>query len=364
MSKDIRIGLVSTNWWADMMLLPAMLSHPHTEVVAICGRDQVRAEEIAIKYRISRVFVDYREMIKHADLTALIIAAPDDLHYEIAIEALSSGLHVFCEKPLAMNAQQAREMYKTAQRAGVIHMVHFTYRWMPFFQYLHDLIDQGYIGRCYHGEFRYLQDYGRNSEYQWRFDRKRANGVLGDLGTHVIDLARWMVGDIREVRAQLGVFVEREGLEGGRIDPANDSAQLLIQFANGAHGFIQASAVAHMADRGWQQQINLYGEAGSLELRVPFWGADAGAILRVSRSSDEQFQRLEVPDVYWGGVDRSDPFGIFTQQSVGCRLFVDAITENRLVSPTFYDGYKAQQVVDAALESHRSGCAQTIDDAD
>lgn len=364
MSEKIRIGLVNTSYWADLMLIPALQSHPNAEVAAICGRDQERTQQIAVKFNIPGVYVDYRRMIREADVNAMIIAAPHDLHFEITMEALGAGLHVFCEKPLAMNALQAREMYDTAESAGVIHMVHFTYRWMPFFQYVHDLIVEGFVGRCYHCEFRYLADYGRNPEYQWRFDQKRSNGVLGDLGTHVIDLARWLVGDIRAVQALLGVFVEREGVDGSRIDPANDSALLLIEFINGAHGFIQASAVAHMADRGMQQQINLYGDTGSLEIRVPFFGAEAGAILRVARSSDEQFQQLEVPHVYWGGVDRSDPFGIFSQQSVGCRLFVDAIMENRLVSPSFYDGYKAQQVVDAALESHRSGHIQVIDGLD
>lgn len=360
MSTRIAIGLVGTSYWSELLLLPALQSHPHAQVVAICGRNQERAEQLAANHQIPQVFADYRAMIQGADLDGLVIAAPDDLHHAIALEALDAGLHVFCEKPLAMNAQQAQEMAAAAEAAGVIHMVNFTYRWMPFFQHVHDLIGQGIVGRVYHGEFRYLSDYGRSPEYGWRFDRTRANGVLGDLGSHVIDLARWLLGDIRAVQAQLGVFVPREGVDGQAIDPANDSALLLVEFANGAHGFIQASAVASMADRGWQQHVNLYGEDGSLEINVPFWGAEAGAVLRVARSSDEQFQVLETPDSYWGEVAPSDPFGIFTQHAAGCRLFVDAVAENRAASPTFHDGCKVQQVIDAALESHRSGQTQIV----
>ena len=220
-------------------------------------------------------------MINQGDLDAIIVGVPDDLHYEITMQGLRAGLHVLCDKPLAITAQQAREMYEEAEAARVKHMVLFTYRWMPFFRYVRDLIDQGYIGRFYHCEFRFVMGWAREKEYSWRFDQNRANGVLGDLGAHMIDLARWLVGDISRVSAQLGVFVDRPGVEGGRINPANDSAFLLTEFANGAQGMIHVSVVAQMADRFMQQQVKLYGEAGSLEIDIPYEGAEAGAVIRV-----------------------------------------------------------------------------------
>ena len=171
----------------------------------------------------------------------------------------------------------------------------------------------------------------------------------------MIDMARWLVGDIARVSAQLGVFVDRPGADGESIDPANDSALLLTEFANGAHGMIHASLVAHVADRFIQQHVKLYGEAGSLEIDIQYEGAEAGVALYVVRDQEEQFQRLEVPASYWGEVSRSEPFGIFTQQPVGCRAFIDAILENKSATPSFYDGYKAQQVIEAALQAHSSG---------
>jgi predicted dehydrogenase len=337
------------------MYLRALQSHPRAEVTAICGRNRGPAEEAAAEYNIPRVFTDYRQMIDQGSLDAIFVGAPDDLHYEITMQALGAGLHVLCDKPLAVTAGQAREMYQAAETARVMHMVLFTYRWMPFFRYVRDLIDQGCIGRCYHAEFRYLMGYARQKEYQWRLDRKRANGALGDLGVHMIDMARWLVGDIRRVSAQLGVFVDRPGADAGRMDPANDSAILLTEFANGAHGAIHASVVAHLADRFMQQQVKLYGEAGTLEIDVPYGGpeAEAGAVIRAARSEEEQLRTLEVPADYWGDVSRSDPWEVFTHQPVGCRTFIDAILQKRLVPPTFYDGYKAQQVIEAALDSHR-----------
>jgi len=362
MSNKVRVGIVGTSGWADFMYLPALQSHPQVEITAICGRNGNSAEQMAAKYNIPKAFTDYHHMINLGGLDAVLIGTPDDLHYEMTMQSLSAGLHVLCDKPLAVTAQQAWEMYQAAETAKVIHMVLFTYRWMPFFRYVKDLIDQGYVGRCYHAEFRHLMGYARQKEYLWRFDQKRANGALGDLGVHMIDMARWLLGDISRVCAQLGVFVERPGVDGGRIDPANDSAFLLAEFANGTHGSIQASVVAHLADREMQQQVKLYGEAGTLEIDVPYRGPEVVAVIRAARNNDQEFQTLEVPAAYWGEVSRSDPMEVFKHQSVGCRAFIDSVLENHQAPPTFYDGYKAQQVMEAAMDSHKSAKSISIED--
>jgi predicted dehydrogenase len=117
------------------------------------------------------------------------------------------------------------------------------------------------------------------------------------------------------------------------------------------------SAVAHVADRSQQQHIRLFGEAGSLDIYVSYGGAEPWVTIQAARSSEEAFQTLAVPDSYWGDVSRTDPFEVFTKHPAGARLFVDAILEGSPVSPSFYDGYKAQQVIDAAIESDRTGRA-------
>lgn len=353
MTNKVRVGIIGTSGWADFMYLSALQSHPQADLRAICGRNRGSAEQMATKYYIPNVFTDYKSMLNQGGLDAIVIGTPDDLHYEMTMQGLGTGLHVLCDKPLAVTAQQAWEMYQAAENAKVMHMVLFTYRWMPFFRYVRELIDQGYVGRCYHAEFRFLMGYARQKEYQWRFDQKRANGALGDLGIHMIDMAHWLVGDIARLSAQLGVFVDRPGADGGLIDPANDSALLLVEFANGTHGTIQASVVAHLADREMQQQVKLYGEAGTLEVDYQYGGPEAGAMIHAAHNEDQQFQTLEVPAIYWGDVSLSDPWEVFTKQSAGCRAFIDAILENQFVGPSFYDGYKAQQVMEGAMNSHR-----------
>jgi len=158
MSQPLRVGVVGTSWWADWMHLPSLKDHPHAQIAAICGRDRVRADEMAAKYDIPQVFTDYRAMIEQGHLQALIVAVPDDLHYAITMDALAAGLHVLCEKPLASNARQAREMYEKAEAAGVKHMVLFTYRWLPQYQYLRELTTQGYLGRCYQADLHFRMD--------------------------------------------------------------------------------------------------------------------------------------------------------------------------------------------------------------
>ncbi len=359
MEDRIRIGVVGTSWWADWMHLPSLKSHPRAELAAICGRNREPAEAMAQKYDIPLVFSDYRDMLARGDLQALVVSTPDDQHYQITMDGLESGLHVLCEKPLAMNAGQARAMYERAEARGVKHMTFFTWRWMPHFQYVRDLIESGYIGRCFQCQLRFLGGYGRDGQYAWRFDRRRANGILGDLGSHMIDLARWYLGDIAQVSAHMAAFVDRPGPDGESLDAANDAAVLAVEFANGAHGTIQVSAVAYTGEREMEQQIILHGEAGTLEVTVCSEGAEAGAQIRGARH-DEPFQILQVPDQLWDGVDRTESFfsqlgNLFLTQPVGGRLFVDAILENRPVAPSFFDGLKAQEVIDAALESHQSG---------
>jgi len=106
----VRVGVVGTSWWADLMHLPGLSRHPRAELLALCGRSRDRAEALAEKYGVPQVFTDYRDLITHGNLQALVIATPDDLHYPIAMAALDAGLHVLCEKPLALTAGEARAL--------------------------------------------------------------------------------------------------------------------------------------------------------------------------------------------------------------------------------------------------------------
>lgn len=357
MPDSVRVGVVGTSWFAETLHLAALSSHPGASVTAICGRNRERAAQVASDHNIPHVFTDYREMIASGRLDAVVVVAPDSMHYPISMAALEAGLHVLCEKPMALTASQAREMYDTADAAGLITLVGFTWRWVPPFNYVHQLIQNGYVGRCHHARFLYQHAGSFDSAYKWQLDPGESNGILANLGSHMIDLARWYVGDIARVSGHLASFVERDGPDGERpFTSANDSALMAVEFADGAQGTIQVSGVAHVGERGQDFQIGLYGEAGSLEVDFDF----AHSRLRGVRVGDERWQDLPVPEEFLGHGDNPplwvfDFFAPFTNQSVGDRLLIDAILAGHPTEPSFYDGWKAQQVVDAALASHREG---------
>ena len=355
MTAPIRIGVIGTSWWMDNSHLPMFKADSRVELVAICARNQQRAKEMADKYGIAHIFADYRDMIAQGQLNAVVIGAPDDEHYGMTLHALDAGLHVLCEKPLALNATDAKAMYEKAESKQVRHMAFFTWRWMPNYRYMRELITQGAIGKLYHAQFNFLMGFGRNPQYQWRFDRQRSNGVVGDSGSHMFDLARYLVGDIARINAHVATLAEHQGLNNAL--PASDSAMALLEFANGAQGIVQLSALARVDDIFLEQQVSLHGDAGSLIADLKVAG---GPRLRWAKG-DEPFESLQIPDKYMRGVDESQPFinsfvPMFVQQPIGCRLFVDAILENKPIEPSFYEGWKAQQVIDAALASHDSGC--------
>jgi predicted dehydrogenase len=357
MPESIRVGLIGTSWYMDAAHLPMLKADPRVTLAAICGRNRERAQDMASKYGIPAVFTDYRAMIARSNLQAIVIATPDDEHYAMTMDALDAGLHVICEKPLALNATHARAMYEKAEAQGVRHMTFFTWRWMPHYRYGRELIDQGALGRLYDCQFNFLMGYGRNHAYQWRFDRQRANGIVGDSGAHMFDLAHYLVGDITRVSAHLSTHMPRDGVNAQPLDPASDSAMALIEFANGVQGTVHVSALARIHDPILEQHITLHGDAGSL---IADLTPGSGLPQLQLAQGDEPYRPVTLPDRFLTGIDVSQPIitqflSMFTAQPIGCRLFVDAILDNRPITPSFYEGWKAQLVIDATIAAHESG---------
>ncbi len=357
MTERIRIGVIGTSGYARL-LLPTLAGCADAEIAAICGRTRSRADELASEYQIAQVFTDYNEMIKKGRLDGVVIASPDDLHYSMTMAALKAGLHVLCEKPMASTVEQAREMLVTAEEEGVKHMIEFTWRWMPHYQYLHKLIADGYVGQGYHYHYRFLGNHGRTQEYSWHFDERRCNGILGNLGSHAVDLALWLNGDITNVSAHMASFSKRTDPEGVSISSASESALLAVEFVDGAQGMIHASTVAHTAARVREQHVTLHGADGSLESKWHlFGGAEAGVVLQGCRHDEKDFQKLDIPADYLRGAksDASMVAAVMSDHLVGPRLFVDAIQRDYKPEPSFAQGVKVQQVLDAAMESHQTG---------
>lgn len=349
--ERVRVGVIGTSEHTQTVHLASLKSHPGADVVAICARDQTRARRVAAAFEIPRVYADYRQMIETAEIDLLVVVAPDDLHYPITMDALDRGLHVLCEKPLARNLEEARRMYERAEAVGVKHMTFFSWRWPPAQRFLKRLIEDGYVGRGFDGYLSFCHGFGRDNRYSWRFDGARSTGALGDLGSHMVDLARWYLGDVTGLSARLAHHVDRRSPDGVDTTPSNDSALLSLQFASGAQGAIQVSALARIADRDVEQRIVIHGSQGSLEASYSALGTE----VRGTRDGEATFRVLPISDDLWGDTDRTNPLAVLESQPVGDRLLIDAILADRPVAPSFYDGVKTQEVIDAAIRSDREG---------
>jgi predicted dehydrogenase len=359
MAEKVRFGMIGTSWYADSLHLPSLTSHPQAAVTALCGRNQERAAELARKFNIPHIFDDYGQLIRSGLVDAVVIATPDDLHHAMTLAAVEAGLHVVCEKPLALNAADAREMAQAADAAGVKHMTFFTLRWFQHPRFVKELVDEGRVGRPSHCQLTYVHGSAREARYRWRFDGERANGILGDLGSHLIDLARWLNGDIKRVAATLSNYVRRFHEDGRPVKPTNDAALLALEFANGSQGIIHTSAVAYTGGRGLEQHIVLYGDKGSVEADFTFgnFGGGTGArmAVRAARSPDGPFVDLPIPDHIWGDVPHEETMQVFNRMPAGDRYFIDCILHDRPVTPSLWDGVAVQEVMEAAIQSHRTG---------
>ena len=178
------------------------------------------------------------------------------------------------------------------------------------------------------------------------------------MGSHAIDLAHWFVGDIAKVGCHMSTFVERPGVDKETLEPANDAAVLTVEFANGALGTLQVSAVSHLAERRQEQYVLLCGEKGTLELSFPRSGIE----LRGARSDDEAFQVLEIPADLLGEVDQTKPFFecLLEYFATGDYKFIEAILQDKRPTPSFFEGLRAQEVVDGAILAYQNKCWQRL----
>src|SRR5215212_3265333 len=190
------MGKAHTNGYKK---LPYMIYPPPAvpRLVAIAGRNEEGVQEAARRYGYERSYTDWREMLQDPDVQLFDNAGPNDAHAEPCIAAAQAGKHILCEKPLARTAAECKPMLEAVQKAGVKHMVAFNYRFVPAIRQIRQLVESGALGQIYHFRAMYLQEWIADPDFPmvWRLDKNKAgSGSLGDLGAHIIDLARFLVG--------------------------------------------------------------------------------------------------------------------------------------------------------------------------
>ncbi len=365
--NTVRVGIVGAGFWTEAMYLPAISKHPNAETVAVCGRNEARTKAFAEAQNIPNYFTNYEAMFASGLIDAVIISTGNDTHYPMTMAALDAGLHVLCEKPLAMDVQQANEMTQKAEATDLKCMVPFTYRFMPAERYIKKLIDEGYIGTPYHLNMRYYTGYARNESYLWRFDlEKSGGGVIGDIASHFIYLSYWFYGEIDSVMCQLGYMVERAPRPDGSNDyiRADDSCSILMQFKNSAQGVIVASAVLYEdTPFGQTHHKEFHGSDGTI-YTVNDWNTVQE--VRGARVGEGMIQPMRIPDEIWGNVRRDTVHNtyrdIFRENDYMARGWVSDILNDTVPSPSFADGAYVQRVMMACQLSATENRRVSVDE--
>jgi predicted dehydrogenase len=358
--ENVRVGLIGTSWWADAMYLPALETHPRGRITAIAGRTAATTTAMATRWGIADAYTSAEELIASAAVDAVIIASSNASHAPLALAAIDRGLHVLCEKPLGLDADEAGRIAEAATRAGIISMTPFTYRFMPLSAQLRRYIDEGYIGRPYHMGARYFTGFARDGEYAWRFDRAEAgSGVLGDLGSHWIDMAMYLLGPIDAISATTSTMVPRAPRpDGARYDVCDDVAMMTVRFTSGATGQLLVSAVAWEGTPfGQTHEFDVVGSEGTMHAYCDW---DTVQQLRGVRAGQTgpAHDLPRSPDV-WHGL-RTDTLhntyrDVFRTTEAMTRGWVSAIAEQAPVQPDLAHGAQVQRAVDAALRSASTG---------
>ena len=207
------MGRAHSNAWIKAPLFFNIHMKPVLKVA--CGRHEKPLRKFAQQWGWQEIETDWRKVIQRDDIDIIDIAVPQYLHYDIATEAAKNGKHIFCEKPIALNSQQARQMYEIAEKKGVVHYLNHNYRRNPAIVLAKRLIQEGKIGTIYHFRAAYLQSWivDPNFPLTWHLDKEKAGmGPHIDLNSHSIDLARFLIGDIKSVSCMTAQFVKERPL--------------------------------------------------------------------------------------------------------------------------------------------------------
>ncbi len=379
MSKELRIGMIGYGFMGRAhsnayKRLNDFFPVEHRPVLkAVCGRNAEKAAAFASNWGYERVETDWRAIVSAKDIDVVDIGTPNDTHFDIAIEAARHGKMVLCEKPLAMNIQQAEEMTRAVEMAGVPNMVWFNYRRVPAIALAKQIIDEGRIGRSFHYRATYLQDWTISPDVPqggaalWRLDVNAAgSGVTGDLLAHSIDTAMWLNGPIQRVSAMTKTFVtERVHAETGEVAPVgiDDACMFLAEFANGSMGTFESTRYAR--GRKNFNTFEMNGEAGSV-----YFDLEEPEYLQFFEYQQQQSgKKVESHLTGWRKIHTTNSEHPYMNRywvpgtCIGYEHtflnaladFVMGIESGKPTQPDFRSALQTQKVCDAVIDSARKG---------
>ncbi len=346
----LRLGVIGTGAFAEVCHVPGLQSHPRAEVVALCGRDFARTRALAERFHVPDVCTDYQELCARKDLDAVTIATPNVCHAGQAQAAFAAGKHVFCEKPLGMTVREVGEMLRVAEGSHKVHQVAFTYRYLYGVQELKRRVLQGDVGAPYYVRVKHESWEGLHPDARVGFREKLdlgGGGVLYDVGSHLFDVVRFVLGPIQSVLGDM-TLVPRE-----RIDPktgalaaveTDDVVSAWFSCKNGVRGHLFASRATPSS--GERAFVEVVGPEGALKASLSRGSVD---VLKLSRPVRPAWECIPLSD------GASDGQAHCLPRMMGS--FVEACLRGKLdqaVDASFHDGLAVQQAMEAVQEaSHK-----------
>ena len=364
--RTLAVGLIGYNFMGKAHS-NAWRQAPHffdpsvgVRMKTICGRNRAAVKKAATKLGWENAQTDWRRVIDDSKIDIVDICTPNDSHCEIAIAAAQAGKAILCEKPLARNIDEAEKMVRAVKKARVVNMVCHNYRRVPAIVLAKQMIERGEIGdRIFHFRARYAQDWivDPNFPLVWRLQSDPAgSGALGDIFSHIADLARYLIGEFREVSAAMETFVKQRPLKSGARKTGrvtvDDAVAMIGRFENGALASLEATRFAPGRKNSLTLEIN--GSAGSL-----FFDLEEMNRLKFFSGRDPQdrqgFRDIIVTEPSHPYIDKWWPPGhIIGYEHTFIHTmadFVKAVVDGKSVQPTFEDGLQNQRVLDAVSQS-------------
>jgi len=352
-TQPLRVGFIGAGW-TERVQIPAFRLGGLTAQAITAGRPD-NAQRAARALDIPIVYATWQELIRADDVDIVSIATPPHLHAEIAIAALRAGKHVICEKPTALNVAEAEDMFAAAQAApGQLAIIDHELRFHPPRAHLRRLVRSGYVGSPLYVELDWHSGIRLDPRqpWTWHSDADKGGGYLGALGSHLYDYARWLIGRVDALAAQLQTaHFLRPDTQGHtqHRGTSDDAAVLMLQFGAGVQGRITVNAL-HPSRRG--MSILVVGTEGSLRLDEEdrLWGLKSAAY------PDSDWDEIALPAHEPAPADlpNRSPFTLGSYYLA--RAIVETFARGHTSVPdsaSFYDGLVVQRALDAARRSHR-----------
>ena len=354
----VRVGVIGAGRFAEQAHIPGLQAHPAGEVVALCARNRERTKAMAERFGVPRVYTDYHELLAQPDIEAVTVATPDAMHLPVALAAFDAGKHVFCEKPLAKDAAEARRMAEAAERSGLVNMVAFTFRYTRALPALRRLIREGALGTpCAANLHVHWGGVGfPRGSLSWRETAEAsAAGIWGDGGSHLFDALAYVLAPAEAVCAQMMIVPRDPGVpQPDSIDYATCLARLRVggsgepapAFSDRQRGAVQATLLTSRIETP---------VAGGDEVQVI--GTDAVASVALNRGMRERAS-IRRRGAGWEDLPLGEDAYTDEPRALPRMLgaFLEAVARGALDAdqdPSFRAGLHAQEAIDAAIRSAR-----------